>query len=338
MNVLFTCAGRRNYLLEYFRAALGDKGRVLAADASDSAPALQEADEAFLVPGVHDTGYTDAIKEICAANGVGLLVPLNDLELPVLSRNRASFASSGVCVLVPEPDVVETCFDKIETARFLRLIGLITPLCYDNLDDAKLALTRQDIRFPLVVKPRWGTASIGIEYTEDLSELESTFFLTGRRVFRTIISKASTQDAENSVVIQEKLKGDEYHLDVLNDLQGNYVATFAKRKLAMRAGETDKAVTVHDAELEEIGRRLGEGLGHIGNLDCDIFASDKGLSVLEMNPRFGGGYPFAHEAGADAPAAIVAWAQGREANPAWLSCDADVSGSKCDRIVITSRS
>jgi len=124
------------------------------------------------------------------------------------------------------------------------------------------------------------------------------------------------------------MTGDEYHLDVVNDLDGNYVATFAKRKLAMRAGETDSAVTVNNPTLTEVGRTLSSALKHKANLDVDVFLNSGGASVLEMNPRFGGGYPFAHLAGVDLPRAILSWIQGNAAEPACFHMRENIRGVK----------
>jgi carbamoyl-phosphate synthase large subunit len=55
--------------------------------------------------------------------------------------------------------------------------------------------------------------------------------------------------------------------------------------------------------------------------------------VLEMNPRFGGGYPFSHVAGANLPAALIAWVSGQPINPDWLTIKSDVLSSKCARLV-----
>src|SRR5690606_10426320 len=117
---------------------------------------------------------------------------------------------------------------------------------------------------------------------------------------------------------QERLNSPEYGLDVINDLQGRYVTTFARRKLAMRAGETDRAVTIADERFTKAGARIGTTLRHVGNLDCDVFLREEEPVVLEMNPRFGGGYPFSHAAGAHVPAALVAWASKRDIDPSWL--------------------
>lgn len=333
MNVLLTCAGRRNYLVHFFREALGGRGKVLAADVSDDAPALREADESIRVPPVAEPSYIDALLTVCRDKSVRLLVPLNDLELPHLAKAKQRFDDIRTIALISSPEVVDICFDKWKTVEFLRKCGLDAPQTYLTLADVRGALERKQLAFPLVVKPRWGSASIGIEVVEDDAGLRSAFGLLERRLPRTILSDVSQADRERSVLVQELLCGVEHGLDVVNDLEATPVATFARRKIAMRAGETDRAVTVHDADLARVGHRLGAALGHVGVLDCDVFVTPRGPVVLELNPRFGGGYPFSHVAGANVPAALIAWAQGSRADPSWLQVAPDVRSAKCDRLV-----
>ena len=334
MNVLLTCAGRRNYMVEYFRAALAGRGRVCAADSSGDAPALHEADQAFVVPPVSHPEYVDHILELCRQNEVGLLLSLNDLELPLLARNRERFCAQGTVPVVSSPEVIELCFDKWATARFLESCGIASPRTYLTLRDAEAALDRGEVALPLVIKPRWGSASIGIAFVEEADDLVPTYHLIRRQLARSILAEASAGDQEHAVLIQERIAGQEYGLDVVNDLDGRHVATFARCKLAMRAGETDRAVTVESFELDRVGAAIGQQLGHTGNLDCDVFLAEDRLHVLELNPRFGGGYPFSHAAGADLPAALIAWACGEAPDPRWLRIRPGVRAAKCDRLAV----
>ncbi|MDP8240573.1 MAG: ATP-grasp domain-containing protein [Candidatus Hatepunaea meridiana] len=333
MNILFTCAGRRNYLIQYFKVALKSDEKVIAVDSSRFAPALQEADQGFLVPLVDDPNYLNILLEICRDNRVGFLIPLNDLELPLLAQHHKKFTAIGTIPLVSSQDVIDICFDKWRTIQFCTNHGLRTPATYLDLVDAKIAIKNDELSFPLVLKPRWGSASISIEYVYDDDELETAYKLVKKRIFRMIIGGASAADAKHAILIQEKLQGQEYGLDVVNDLNGNYQAVFAKLKIAMRAGETDKAETVDDPALTDVGRRIGENLKHIGNLDCDVFMSESDICILEMNPRFGGGYPFSHYAGANLPAALTAWVRGEEVRESWLSVKPGVFSAKCDHLV-----
>ncbi|HET6520793.1 MAG TPA: ATP-grasp domain-containing protein [Geminicoccaceae bacterium] len=335
MNVLLTCAGRRNYLVGYFRAALAGRGLVFAADSSPEAPALQEADRALIIPPAGRSDYAEHLLRLCRDNRIRLLFSLNDLELPVLAPHRELFRRQGTELVVSRPSVIELCFDKWATARFLREQGLRTPRTWLGLDHALAALEHGELACPLVIKPRWGSNSIGIAFVDDPDELVPTYRLMERVVARSILAAPSAaRDPDALLLVQERIVGEEHGLDIVNDLRGRYATTFVKRKLAMRAGETDRAVTVADDELERLGATLGRSLGHIGNLDCDVFVTEGAVHVLELNPRFGGGYPFSHAAGADLPAAFLAWAAGEEPDPRWLRVRPGVRAAKCERIVV----
>ncbi|WP_225071397.1 ATP-grasp domain-containing protein [Desulfuromonas sp. CSMB_57] len=329
-NVLLTSAGRRNYLVQYFREALAGQGSVFAADASGAASAMQEADRGFVVPPVTDPFYIPTVLTLCREHQVRLLLSLNDLELPVLAAHRDLFQKQGTFPVVSTPEVIEICFDKWLTVQFLEKCGLQAPKTYLHLDELRCALDEGRVEFPLVVKPRWGSASVGIEYPSNWKELELILELTQMRIAVTGGAEAS---AQSSLLIQERLRGSEYGLDVVNDFNGRHVATFAKRKLAMRAGETDRAITVTEPELLAVGEKIGTNLGHIGNLDCDVFFDGQQWKILELNPRFGGGYPFTHMAGVNLPALLIAWAQGLDLDPAWLQVKNNVASAKCDRLV-----
>ncbi|MEC4813705.1 MAG: ATP-grasp domain-containing protein [Scytonema sp. PMC 1069.18] len=333
MNIMLTCAGRRNYLVQYFQEVLKNRGRVFAGDTSAEAPALHEADKGFVLPSVTHVDYFDKLLYICQQYDVRLLISLNDLELPLLARQRDRFLKIGTIPVLSSPEVIETCNDKWATFQFLERHNIPTAKTYLSLNEARQALNRGDITFPLVVKPRWGSASIGIGYAEDNEELELTYRFVKKLLSRTILAEISASNPDKCVLIQERVFGQEHGLDIINDLNSNYIATFAKHKLVMRAGETDRAVTVEDEELKHLGQTIGHKLGHIGNLDCDVIVGGKEFKVIEMNPRFGGGYPFSHQAGANLPAALIAWANGEKPDLNWLKVEKNITSSKCERLV-----
>lgn len=362
MNVLLTCAGRRNYLVHAFREAVGPRGRVFVADARADASALGEADAGFVLPPVADVEYLDRLLALCREQSVGLLVPLNDHELPLLAAHRARFRAIGTRVVVAAPSVVAMCADKWATYTFLRARGIPTARTYRTFADARAALVCGEISFPLVLKPRWGSGSVGVEYVHDADELALAHALAVRRMARGEKAEGRRRNAEGemrsgnpncvlpspflssafspeeAILIQARLTGAEHGLDVVNDLAGQYVAVFAKRKTMMRSGETDRATVIADAPFASLAAALGGAVGHVGNLDCDCFVGNDGvISVLEFNPRFGGGYPFAHAAGANLPAALVAWVRGAEPDPAWFHVTPGATMAKCDRVVVVNR-
>lgn len=333
MNVILTCAGRRNYLVKFFQEALKNRGRVFASDASADAAALQEADKSFVLPPVKESGYFDNLFEICQQYQVRLLIPLIDLELPLLARQRERFLNIGTLAVISSPEVVDICYDKWATYEFLKGYALSIPKTYLSLAEARKALAQGEISFPLMVKPRWGSASVGIVTAEDDEELDIAYRFVSKHIPRTSLADANAIDAQRCILIQERLSGQEYGLDIVNDLEGNHITTFVKRKLSMNVGETDRAITVEDEKLKQLGDTIGYKLGHIGNLDCDVIVNQKGCFVIDMNPRFGGGYPFSHMAGANLPAAFIAWANEEQPDMGWLKVEANVMSSKCDRLV-----
>lgn len=311
MNILFTCAGRRTYLLRYFKDNLSEGDKIVATDMQLSAPALQVADVKLQVPAVYDPEYVNITLNICKEHKIDALLSLNDLELPILAENKSRFEEIGVKVIVSDPQVIDISFDKYKTAQWVESLGLVAPKTYVRLEDAKKALATGEIEFPLFMKPRWGSGSIGLESIADMEELDTYYNLLMKKIKKTILATASVGD--EYIMIQEKLTGSEFGLDVMNDLNGKNVGVSVKQKLAMRAGETDKAVTVDLPEVREMGRKIGEALGHIGNLDVDIMQrADGAYCVLELNPRFGGGFPFSYEAGVNMPKAIIQWIKGEE--------------------------
>lgn len=331
MNILFTCAGRRTYLLKYFKEQLEGGGKIVATDMQLSAPALTAADIKMKVPAVYDPEYIDKTIEICKGYDIKALFSLNDLELPILSANRDKFQEIGVKLIVSSQEVIDICFDKYRTAGYVESLGLKTPKTFINYEDALDAITKGSLKFPLVLKPRWGSGSIGIEFVNDIEELQEVYGMLLKKIKKSILATAS--QGEEYILIQEKIEGQEYGLDVMNDLNGCNHGVSVKKKLAMRAGETDKAETVDNPEIRNIGQILGQNLHHIGNLDVDVFERDGQYYVLELNPRFGGGFPFSYEAGVNFPKALIQCIEGEEMDDSLLIPKYGMTFAKCDYLV-----
>lgn len=333
MNILFTCAGRRNYLINYCKQALNGQGKVLATDMSKLAPAMSDADISLIVPSIYSDNYIPTLLNIVKDYHVNAIISLNDLELPILSSHKREFTDLGAQVIVSDSTVIDICFDKIKTRDFLTSIGLNTPLTFTDYKQALQAIKAGQLAFPLVLKPRWGSASIGIEFPESLEEFELAYKLLMIKLKKTILFEASKNELDAAILIQQKLNGPEYGMDIVNNLNQEYFTTVVRKKLSMRAGETDKATSVIDQNFSDIGEKISTNLKHIGNLDCDVFEQDGELYVLELNPRFGGGYPFSHEAGMNTIQAYLAWLAGEKLESSFNQYKADLVFSKCDRLI-----
>ena len=310
MNILLTSAGRRTYLINYFKEALAGTGKVFASN-SILTYCLEQADDYVLTPNIYDDGYIAFLLDYCKQKNIQVIISLFDIDLPVLAKNKDVFKQAGIELVVSDYNVTAICNDKWLTYEFLVNIGIKQTPSFLNIAEAKKAISEGVVNYPLFIKPRWGMGSIGIYKVETEEELDVLYKKLHREIFNTYLKYESSMDVDSCIIIQQSIKGQEYGIEVLNDLNGNYVATFAKKKVAMRSGETDIAETVDPAMFEEVGRLLSKNLKHLANLDVDCFVTESGdIYVLEMNCRFGGQYPFTHNAGVNVPLQIIKWLKG----------------------------
>lgn len=328
MNILLTSVGRRGYLVDYFKKALQGKGEVHVANSSAVTPAFSRADHSVVTPLIYDTEYIDFLLAYCREYQISAIISLFDVDLPILARNKERFAQIGVRVLVSDSDVINVCNDKWETFSYLGSHGIHVPKTYLTLEDAYEAIQSGEISYPLILKPRWGMGSIAVMKADDQQELEVFYKKIKKEIQKSYLKYESREDISKAILIQEVLDGQEYGLDVINDLEGKYQNTIVKQKYAMRSGETDCALTVRWKEAEKLGETLSELLHHTGNLDVDVFKVGEEPYVLEMNARFGGGYPFSHLAGVNLPQAIIDWLIYGETDRENLTYEENVMGHK----------
>lgn len=310
LNILLTSSGRRGYLVNYFKEALKGRGIVHAGNSSNQAPAFYYADKFVVTPLIYDNNYVPFLMDYCKENNISVIIPLFDVDLMVLANNKNKFAEQGVEVVVSEPEIIGICNDKWMTYCFCVENNIDVPKTYLNLEAVKKALVRHEIRFPIMIKPRWGMGSIAVCEAENYKELEILGDKVKREIFSSYLKFESEIGKENCILYQQKLAAQEYGLDIINDLNRNYQNTIVRKKIAMRSGETDCAVVVDDDKIKKFGLKISEKLEHIGNLDADIFVRGNKIYLLEMNARFGGGYPFSYMAGVNLPAAIIKWLLG----------------------------
>ena len=281
MNVLLLSAGTRVNLIRYFRQALSG-GSVVAADADRFSPALYEADRHYIVPPVASPDHMDRVLEICEKERIDGVLSLIDPELSELAKNEARFAARGVKVIGSSYELCELAYDKSRMYRWLSEHGYRCARFWTEPEAFFRAEEQGDARFPVFVKPVRGSASVDATAAEDRKTVE--FLLTRRK----------------DLLIQEYLAGQEIGADVYVDLiSGETVSVFTKKKLRMRAGETDRAVSFRDEALFALIERFAAETGFRGPMDMDLFEIGGEYYILDVNPRFGGGYPHAHGCGCD---------------------------------------
>lgn len=298
MNILILSCGTRNKIIQYFRKTLAGKGNVIATDMSPYAPAIFEADKYYLVPRITDPEYINIVLDICARERISGVLSLIDPELSLLAANKARFAALGVQIIGSDYELCERALDKMEMYRWCLAHGYACARSYTDKEAFYADVEAGLIDYPVFVKPVRGSASLSISKVHDRETLELLFA------------------RNDGLMIQEFLNGQEIGADVYIDLiSGEVVSVFTKKKLLMRAGETDKAISFKDERLFDLIVRFVTESGYRGQIDIDIFEINGAYYISEVNPRFGGGYPHAYECGVDHMTLIANNLEGKT-NPA----------------------
>lgn len=295
MNILILSAGTRNKIVQYFRRELNGNGKVIATDMSELAPAVYEADKFYKVPRMTDSGYLEVIYDICRKEKVDAVLSLIDPELSLLAEHKKEFEDLGVTIIGSDYELCERCLDKYEMYLWLKANGYKCAKSYIDFNELKADVAKGEISFPVFVKPARGSASIAISKADDMQTAEFLF------------SKGE------GMMVQEFLHGQEIGADVYIDMISHKtVSIFTKKKLVMRAGETDKAVAFKDEKLFELIEDFSEKSGFVGQIDIDVFEVQGEYVISEVNPRFGGGYPHAYESGSNHMKLIINNLNGKE--------------------------
>ena len=280
-NILISSAGRRVGLLESFRESLGAlhlTGRLIAVDATEHAAAGEMADAFYLVPKCSDPLFISAVLEICRREQIKLVVPTIDTELRYYAAGRAEFQNLGALVGVSDPRTISICEDKVLTHEWLIANGFPAPKQALPCD---LLRNEAGWSFPVVVKPTNGSASLGFRLVESLEGLQA-------------ISE------DRSLIVQEFVRGSEFTVNVFIDRRGRCLCAIPHCRLEVRGGEVSKGVTRRHLPMIDLITNLIEALpGAFGamNVQCFLTPEDE-IRIIEINARFGGGYPLAHRAGA----------------------------------------
>lgn len=296
MNVLISSAGRRGALVRLFQDALRPTGgRVLCTDAGVTSAACRLSDGWTQVPRCTSPEFIDSLLDYCRAESIGLIIPTIDTELPILAAHRERFLKAGIRINVSDPAAIAIACDKQATHNFFRQHGLPTVTHYDA------AVVPPRTAYPLIIKPRAGSASIGVQKVVD--EEEYLFFI--RR----------TKDP----VVQSVATGPEYTVNFFIARRGRCVTAVPHRRIETRGGEVSKGITERQPALESIAQRLAATLpGGWGAWCFQAFLTESGPVLIELNARFGGGYPLAHAAGARFPQWLLDDAAGQ---PLPTTCD-----------------
>jgi carbamoyl-phosphate synthase large subunit len=284
-NVLILSAGRRVELLLGFQKSLTrwlPDGEVCCADLEPMlSSACMATERRYKLPHCRSPEYKQALTQLCADQGIAMVIPTIDTELMILAQMEPELRAHGTHAIISDANIIAGCRDKRKTPELFAKLGLASPQIYSH----------DMIEFPCFSKPADGSSSIGAMRIDHESQITDEMHSDPNRMFMQLVP--------------EGLR--ELTIDLYYDQVGNLCCAVPRERLAVRAGEVAKGVTRKDWVYEKIIAAGNSLPGARGCLTLQLFAddNDKSLHAIEINPRFGGGYPLSLAAGADFPGWLI---------------------------------
>jgi carbamoyl-phosphate synthase large subunit len=285
-NILITSAGRRVELVRAFQAELKKKfpySKVYTAEANPEwSSACRVSDEFFTIPRVDNENYINSILELCIKKEIKIVIPTIDTELLVLSESKELFLLNNILIVVSDFDLISKCRDKRQTNILFKYLKIEIPSAIDKKNPS----------FPLFIKPYDGSLSKDIYLINSKEELTDSLLNNPKLMFMEYVNPKDFH---------------EYTIDAYYDKNSNLKCLVPRRRIEVRGGEISKGKT----EKHEFYKILKDKLSFIkGAKACLAFQFFIGKETdeiigIEINPRFGGGYPLSYAAGANYPQYII---------------------------------
>lgn len=286
MNILITSAGQRVSLVRAFQKELKQKYSEARVYTVDMQPELSAAcnisDRFFKVKRVTDADYIPQLLDLCLQQNIKMVVPTIDTELQVLAKYRNVFVEKGINLIVSSLPFVDQCRDKRKISRFFEEMDIEVPQSIDKYNPT----------FPLFIKPYNGSLSVDT-YMVDRAEQLTAYHLENETfLFMEYI---------------DKKEYDEYTVDMYYGKDSMVKCIVPRKRIFVRGGEINKGLTCKNILVDYLKERLNYIEGARGCLTLQLFLhKDNGRIVgIEINPRFGGGYPLSYNAGANFPGWLI---------------------------------
>tara|TARA_Y200000002_G_scaffold274872_1_gene229166 strand:+ start:10062 stop:11003 length:942 start_codon:yes stop_codon:yes gene_type:complete len=272
MNILLINPGRRDYIIKYF-LKLPKKFKIklflIDPDKNIASFAVSNKTKNYTSPYAKSKNYKFFLRKFVKKNKINIVFPLSEFELRILANDKKYYSEKKVCLVISNLNVIAICENKIKTETFLKNIGINCP--------KTISFSQIKKNLPVIKKNIFGNSSKNQKIIKNYHDIP--------------------RKKDHDYFYQKYLSFQEYGMDILNDFHGNYLHSSVRKKISMRAGDTDKAEIISSTKFLSLAKKISKRLKHIGNLDIDFLVNKKKIYVIDLNPRFGGGYPFTHEYG-----------------------------------------
>jgi carbamoyl-phosphate synthase large subunit len=285
-NILILSAGRRVSLVKAFQEEVAKALVEVEIFAADANPVLSSAccvaDSHFTIPRIDAPEYITYLKILCIEKNVRVVVPTIDTELLILSKNKDDFESSNIFILSPDFDFVSMCRDKRLTQSYFTSLGINVAKEFD----------KSNFNYPVFVKPKDGSSSQHLYIAHNADELPPFVLKHDRFMLLEYLNPKEHT---------------EFTCDLYYSKIGKLSCVVPRKRIETRGGEVSKGLTQKNFLVDFIFDRFAQIAGARGCVTMQFFVHNSSNKVygIEINPRFGGGYPLSYLAGANFPGWII---------------------------------
>lgn len=285
-NILITCAGQRVSLVRSFQKELhkiAPNSKIYTVDLNPIlAPACLVSCGYKSIARVTDSSYLDELLQICKEWDIKMIVPTIDTELQILANNINLFMNEGIIPIVSSAEFIRTCRDKRIINEFFVKRGFVIPK----------PMTKDNYTFPFFIKPCGGSLSNDTYIINSKEDLRQHHLFNPKMMFMEYINPKEF---------------DEYTVDCYYNKKNYLSCAVPRKRIFVRAGEINKGVTHKNEIILYLKQRLNHIPGAIGCLTMQFFFNQKSKKLIgiEINPRFGGGFPLSYLAGANYPGWLI---------------------------------
>lgn len=275
MRILLVNPGRRDYIINFFLNIKKKYNlKIYLIDADKFIPSFKVSHKTnnFISPKVNNVKkFKIFLRKFISKNKINVVFPLSEWELELLAEEKKFYKRRNVEIVISNLKIMKICKNKVLMAKNLFRNNFFSPEIvkfseiHKNLPVIKKKISGSGSKFQSLILKKWQIPK----------KIQKEFFF------------------------QKYLKNEEYGIDILNDLNGNYIHHCCRKKILIRSGDTDKAIIIKRKLFENFAKKLSSYLKHVGIIDVDIIYKNKKIYILDINLRIGGGYPFTHIYGYD---------------------------------------
>lgn len=221
-------------------------------------------------------------------NDISIVLPFVDPAIEVAEMLKAG--NDSLFVPTCGKDICHIMFDKVLSERWFVEKGLPIPPSYSK---------ENKLSFPVIVKPRRGSASKGILVIDNAEQWDKL------------------QNKEDYVIQQYIADREEYTVDCYVTTSGKIISIVPRLRIQTAGGEVMNSETRRDKDLIDISERVLKSGDFKGPVTIQFLRDKKtgATYIMEINPRLGGGVITSIEAGADITEFILRNYLGEEFEP-----------------------